>query len=112
MPPWRGIAGLLVVSFVPPGGGATKGFQNWREMGNWEAGLPIPHLSPILKPLCCSTARWHKRNHQKPGDSPPRRHAFFVPDSFHVADQPLRLISRLDWLSFRIVYPRGLVFPA
>jgi len=39
MPPWRGIAGLLVVSFVPPGGGATKGFQNWREMGNWEAGL-------------------------------------------------------------------------
>jgi hypothetical protein len=39
MPPWRGIAGLLVVSFVPPGGGANKGFQNWREMGNWEAGL-------------------------------------------------------------------------
>ena len=39
MPPWRGIAGLLVVSFVPPGGGTTKGFQNWREMGNWEAGL-------------------------------------------------------------------------
>src|SRR6266446_4557829 len=39
MPLWRGIAGLLVVSFVPPGGGTTKGFQNWREMGNWEAGL-------------------------------------------------------------------------
>src|SRR5467141_3144770 len=78
----------------------------------FEAGLPIPHLSPILKPLCCSTARWHKRNHQEPGDSAPRRHAFFVPDSFHVADRPLRLISRLDWLSFRIVYPRGFVFPA
>jgi hypothetical protein len=39
MPPWTGIAGLLVVSFVPPGGGANKGFQNWKEMGNWEAGL-------------------------------------------------------------------------
>jgi hypothetical protein len=39
MPPWPGIAGLLVVSFVPPGGGANKGFQNWRDMGNWEAGL-------------------------------------------------------------------------
>jgi hypothetical protein len=39
MPPWRGVAGLLVVSFVPPGGGANKGFQNWREMGTWEAGL-------------------------------------------------------------------------
>lgn len=39
MPPWRGISGLLVVSFVPPGGGTTKGFQSWREMGFWEAGL-------------------------------------------------------------------------
>lgn len=39
MPPWTGIAGLLVVAFVPPGGGTNKGFQNWREMGNWEAGL-------------------------------------------------------------------------
>jgi len=39
MPPWRGIAGVLVVAFVPPGGGTTKGFQNWKEMGYWEAGL-------------------------------------------------------------------------
>jgi hypothetical protein len=39
MPPWRGIVGLLVVAFVPPGGGTTKGFQNWKEMGDWEAGL-------------------------------------------------------------------------
>lgn len=39
MPPLHGVSGLLVVSFVPPGGGANKGFQNWREMGNWEAGL-------------------------------------------------------------------------
>jgi hypothetical protein len=39
MPPLHGVSGLLVVSFVPPGGGANKGFQNWKEMGNWEAGL-------------------------------------------------------------------------
>jgi hypothetical protein len=39
MPPRRGIAGLLVVSFVPPGGDTNRGFQNWREMGYWEAGL-------------------------------------------------------------------------
>jgi hypothetical protein len=39
MPPWHGVAGLLVTTFVPPGGGANQGFQNWREMGNWEAGL-------------------------------------------------------------------------
>src|SRR5260370_13847920 len=41
----------------------------------FEAGLPIHHLSPILKPLCCCTARWHQRNHQKPCASPPPRHA-------------------------------------
>ena len=39
MPPMRAVAGLLVLSFVPPGGGANRGFQNWREMGHWEAGL-------------------------------------------------------------------------
>ena len=38
MPPWRAVAGILVVSFVPPGG-ANRGFQNWKEMGFWEAGL-------------------------------------------------------------------------
>jgi hypothetical protein len=39
MPPWRGVAGILVTTFVPPGGGTNRGFQNWREMGSWEAGL-------------------------------------------------------------------------
>jgi hypothetical protein len=39
MPPWDGIAGLLVVSFVPPGGAGMKAFRNWKEMGDWEAGL-------------------------------------------------------------------------
>jgi hypothetical protein len=39
MPPLSGVAGLLVISFLPPGGGASRGFQSWAEMGNWEAGL-------------------------------------------------------------------------
>src|SRR5712664_2963827 len=39
MPPWHGIAGILVTTFVPPGGGTSRGFQNWKEMGDWEAGL-------------------------------------------------------------------------
>jgi hypothetical protein len=39
MPPWSAVAGFLVISFVPPGGGTSRGFQSWREMGSWEAGL-------------------------------------------------------------------------
>jgi hypothetical protein len=39
MPPMRAVAGLLVLSFMPPGGGANRAFQNWTEMGHWEAGL-------------------------------------------------------------------------
>ena len=39
MPPWKGIAGFMVVSFLPSGGGSNRGFQSWKEMGNWEAGL-------------------------------------------------------------------------
>jgi len=51
MPPWNGVAGLLVVSFVPPSGGANKGFQNWKEMGDWEAGLEAGRrdASPEIK---------------------------------------------------------------
>ena len=39
MPPWRAVAGQMVVSFFPPGGGQAKGFENWNEMALWEAGL-------------------------------------------------------------------------
>lgn len=39
MPPWTAIAGLMIVSFFPPGGGQSKGFENWNDMGLWEAGL-------------------------------------------------------------------------
>jgi hypothetical protein len=51
MPPLNGVVGLLVVSFVPPGGGANKGFQNWKEMGDWEAGLEAGRrdASPEIK---------------------------------------------------------------
>jgi hypothetical protein len=39
MPPWPAIAGLMIVSFFPPGGGQTKGFDNWNDMALWQAGL-------------------------------------------------------------------------
>jgi hypothetical protein len=39
MPPWRAVAGQMIVSFFPPGGGQSKGFANWNDMGLWEAGL-------------------------------------------------------------------------
>ncbi|MEQ1473291.1 MAG: DUF3857 domain-containing protein [Candidatus Acidiferrum sp.] len=39
MPPWRGVAEQMVVSLIPPGGSLNRGFQNWDDMGNWQAGL-------------------------------------------------------------------------
>jgi hypothetical protein len=39
MPPWRGVAGRMVVTLLPAGGSAQKGFENWKEEGIWEAGL-------------------------------------------------------------------------
>jgi len=40
MPPWRGVAARMVVTLIPAGGSAqTKGFENWKEEGIWEAGL-------------------------------------------------------------------------
>jgi transglutaminase-like putative cysteine protease len=38
MPPWRGIAGKMALSFLPPGG-QQGGFQTWQEMGTWYVGL-------------------------------------------------------------------------
>jgi transglutaminase-like putative cysteine protease len=38
MPPWRGIAGRLVISLVPASG-QDSGPQSWREIGLWYAGL-------------------------------------------------------------------------
>jgi len=39
MPPWTAVAGMMIVSFFPPGGGQTKGFENWNDMALWQAGL-------------------------------------------------------------------------
>ena len=38
MPPWKGVAGMMIVSLVPPGG-VNHGFLNWAEMGSWYDGL-------------------------------------------------------------------------
>lgn len=38
MPPWRGIAGRMVVAFVPPSG-QNPGIQSWRDIGAWYLGL-------------------------------------------------------------------------
>ena len=38
MPPWKGVAGMMILSLVPPGG-ANHGFLNWSEMGSWYSGL-------------------------------------------------------------------------
>ena len=58
MPPLHGVSGLLVVSFFPLGGGANRGFQNWKEMGNWEAGLEQGRrdASPEIKQKVASLA--------------------------------------------------------
>ncbi len=39
MPPWTAVAGQMIVSFLPPGGEQNRGFENWNDMGLWEAGL-------------------------------------------------------------------------
>ena len=39
MPPWEGVAGQMIVSLIPPGGGGNKGFESWADMGRWQDGL-------------------------------------------------------------------------
>ena len=39
MPPWQGVAGLMVVSLIGQGSGQNKGFGDWKDMGKWEDGL-------------------------------------------------------------------------
>lgn len=39
MPPWTAVAGVMIVSFFPPGGGSTRGFQDWNDMALWQAAL-------------------------------------------------------------------------
>ncbi|HEX3571132.1 MAG TPA: DUF3857 and transglutaminase domain-containing protein [Acidobacteriaceae bacterium] len=39
MPPHRGVAGQMIVSFVPSGGAQGKTFVSWRDMGLWYTDL-------------------------------------------------------------------------
>ena len=39
MPPLRGVAGQMIVTFFPPGGSGADGFATWQEMGNWYQNL-------------------------------------------------------------------------
>ncbi len=45
MPPWRGIAGRMVVSLQPPGG-TGGGFRSWQEVGTWYQGLTSGRRDP------------------------------------------------------------------
>ena len=60
MPPWRGVASQMVVSFFPPGGSGKKGFDNWSEMARWEHTLfqgqrdPSPEIKQKVAELTAS----------------------------------------------------------
>jgi hypothetical protein len=39
MPPWRGVAGQMVLSLFPPGGAAANAFPSWHDLGEWQNRL-------------------------------------------------------------------------
>jgi hypothetical protein len=52
MPPWRGMAGQMVVSLIPAGSTPqSRGFVNWGDMGSWYNGLTRGRrdASPAIK---------------------------------------------------------------
>ncbi len=51
MPPMAGIAGQMIIYFVPPGENAASAFTNWKEMGDWYRALTNGRTdgSPELK---------------------------------------------------------------
>jgi hypothetical protein len=51
MPPVRGVAGQMVVTFFPVGGPAANSFASWRDMGVWYRNLTSTQLaaSPEIK---------------------------------------------------------------
>jgi len=51
MPPWRGVAEQMILSIIPAGGSPNRGFQNWDDMGIWQAGLARGRrdVSPEIK---------------------------------------------------------------
>lgn len=50
MPPWRGVAGQMIISLIPPDG-ARKGFVTWAEVAKWTASLALGKrdASPEIK---------------------------------------------------------------
>jgi hypothetical protein len=62
MPPMRGIAAQMVVSFFPPGGPVVNEFANWQGMGNWYLNLtrdrrdPSPDIKQKVVALTASAA--------------------------------------------------------
>ena len=59
MPPWRGIAGSMVVAIVPPDG-HDAGIQSWQDLGHWYLGLtrgrrdPSPEIKQKVAELTAS----------------------------------------------------------
>jgi len=57
MPPWRAVAGQLLITLLPPGTSDKKGFESWSEMGKWEDNLergrrdPSPAIQQKVKEL-------------------------------------------------------------
>ena len=51
MPPWRAVAGQLVISLTPPAGFQNGGFKTWDDMGKWQAQLAADRreASPEIK---------------------------------------------------------------
>ena len=46
MPPWKGIAGQMLLSLIPPGDSQKKGFVSWSEMAKWESDLAQGRRDP------------------------------------------------------------------
>ena len=47
MPPWRGVAGRMVITLFPPGGSAqNRGFETWKDEGVWYSGLERGRRDP------------------------------------------------------------------
>ncbi len=62
MPPWKGVAGRMVITLLPAGGNSQKGFETWQEEGAWEAGLqrgrrdPSPEIKQKVAQLAGGSA--------------------------------------------------------
>lgn len=60
MPPYRGVAGQMVVTLLPPGGvTASNGYSDWAGMGNWYRNLVSGRLdasTPIKQEVATLTA--------------------------------------------------------